>query len=492
MTPPSTIPLSSITLGERIRKTYNRVDELAESISQKGLLCPLVLVATPDGPTPWKLNMGGRRWHALQLLDVDELTHAAIGLRDPLRPGYLLKGESDPLADLVSEIGENLDREDVDWRDNVRALVKAWTIAKARADLETETLLMRDYGSMLGVGYANLQAAVFIHDDLQANPERYKDVVSIRGAQSVLLKVNANALAKLAAEQALTEVPVLSTEGVELPKVSAQIEPRLDPFGGERTQDIAIVTAVPHEVIPLSTSFINRNGLDFMEACEPGIFDHIVTDPDYAVDVDLLNSGTGTSPGIMAAAVRQSTIEESLADLYRFLRLAFKVTKPLGWCVFWYDIQHHEKLQRAAVEAGWLPQRWPLTWRKLDYRSNAAPSHNTCKNEEWAMMLRKPNGVLVKAQMSSIYDAMSGKVTKELGHAFAKPYELWRWIYSMIAIKGQVVFDPFVGSGSAAIAALQWGLRPTGCELDETIYHNLLCNLQIHYKKELGQHITFK
>lgn len=506
---PSTLPFSSIIRGTRGRKTYNRIDELAESIEHNGLIDPIVLDPS------FNLVTGGRRSYALELLGVTELHYGVtshpegwycpihgraegqccdLGVFSPLKCGFLIKLGANEVTNILHEIAENLDREDLDWREEVTLIVKAWKLAESQAHINSERILMRDFGSSLKVGYTNLSNALYVYDDLKANPERYKDTVSIRGAFSVLLKVNATAMAKLAAEKSISEVtPLLANHTpVALPEVRPAFEPRLSPELGELTQSVAkIEVEIEHPTIPLSTSFLNIDALAFMEQCEPNLFDHCVTDPDYALDTDLLASGTGTTPGLMQTGVAQTSVTQSLQNLRDFLRLSFKVVKPFGFCVFWYDISHHEKLLGYAKEAGWIPQEWPLTWRKLDYRSNASPAHNTCKNVEWAMICRKPNAVLAKAQMTSIYDTMTKKVTKELGHPFAKPYDLWKWILAMVAIKGQVIFDPFAGSGSLPIAALQFGMRPVGCEVNPDHYHNLMCNLQVHYKKQLGPDIKF-
>ena len=145
-----------------------------------------------------------------------------------------------------------------------------------------------------------------------------------------------------------------------------------------------------------------------------------------------------------------------------FLSQAYRVIRPQGFCVFFYDLDHHEKLQKIATQIGFRVQRWPLIWKKANFRSNAAPSYNFCRNVEYAMICRKHNAVLVKPQMTTVFECGSLNVVKELGHPFAKPYNLWRWIYNAIAIKGQIICNPFVGCGSSSIAAARCGLRPLG------------------------------
>lgn len=482
---PETITLSQISLGERGRTTYSGIESLADSIEGHGLIQPIVLVPISiphyedeeyrGDVEGYGLDAGGRRFHALKLL-LDQgrwdgvLYHASTSTKG--RPGFVLKGvdQSTPLNRLMTEIAENLDREDVDWRDEVRMLTRAWRLAKANADSVSETLLMRDFGAMLGCGYADLQAANAVHDDMIANPDFYKDITGLRAAYSKLLKRNADDLTKIRATRSIMSEPLMTKDS---PSVQAQSEP--EPDGS------------PSVVIPITKSFIHTNSLDLMKSLPAGSFDHIVTDPDYAVSVERLEASVGgASEGVV-----QESIKESLANLFAFIELAYPASRDGAFCVFFYDLDHHEKLQSHAIAVGWRVQRWPLIWEKTDYRSNAAPSHNFCKNIEYAMVLRKPNATLIKAQMSSVFHGPSADTVKAFGHPFAKPLDLWKWIYSAISIKGQTIFDPFLGRGSSAVAAVEWGLRPTGAEINIDHYSNAVVNIQDAYKKVIGQNVRF-
>jgi DNA modification methylase len=493
MQTPDTIHITQIDEGERIRKTYNKIEELADSIEGDGLIQPLVLVplywdslddgsGAQDSKQMFGLDAGGRRTRALKLLHSEDrwdgiLHHATTS--EPGRPGFVLKGEDQrsPLKRLMTEIAENLNREDPDWRDQIHGIVRAWKLAKADADSKSERLLMADFGAMLGVGYSNLQAAVYIYDDVIANPERYKDVNYLREGYRVLLRENTKEVVKLQAIKSMQKPPV---------QVPAASKPQIDsgPLMGPSVED------EPRPDIPtinLSSSFHNIDSFQFMRQLPPESFDHIYTDPDYAVDVDRLSANSNS----MASGVSQDDVNSSLLDLYNLIDIAAVLIKPQGFFVFWYDLDHHEKLQRYAIEAGFAVQRWPLTWVKSDYRSNASPQCNFTKNQEWAMVCRKHNACLTGTQSSSVWTGPSANVQKLFHHPFAKPLELHHWILSAIAIKGQSVYDPFMGSASILVAAARFGLRPVGTEINVDHYSNGIMNLQAEYKRLVGGEVNF-
>jgi len=57
--------------------------------------------------------------------------------------------------------------------------------------------------------------------------------------------------------------------------------------------------------------------------------------------------------------------------------------------------------------------------------------------------------------------------TVKCDHPTCKPVRLMRWLCRLVTPPGGLVVDPFVGSGTTAIAAVLEGFRVVGCELDE-------------------------
>ena len=498
--PPQTIPRSSIIVADRGRTQLFGIEELSESIEGVGLILPIILDPAEDNT--FRLVDGGRRLAALDLL-FDEgslppfLYHAATS--EVGRPGFLLKKEQGTnLSNLILEIRANLDRSDMDWRDEVRMIVRAWRLAKAEAHAEQEVLLMRDFGSMLGCGYADLKIANKIYDHFIANPKLYEDVDSLSGTLGILLRTGANEVARIAVTRTLAVAPVAALGAFAAPQaiipVADDSSPRPDlAIVGAGTSPAAQITLAEHS-IALSECFFNTDAYQFLADAPPGFCDHVICDPDYALGADVLNAHPNNRPGVMLDGVNQSSPEESLAQLYRLFPLVFRALPEHGFFIFFYALDHHEKLLAATAAAGFAVQRWPLIWNKMDFRgrSNTAPNHNFPKSTEFAMICRKPGTVLNRVQNSSVFTTTANTVVKDLGHTFAKPYDLWTWLYKAVSRPGQIVFDPFVGTGSSAIAAIRYGLRPIGTEIDKNLYANLLVNIQLEYHKLLGPNVKFK
>lgn len=491
MTIPPTIQYSQIVFehpdyGNRRRVKYDHIDELADSIEGQGMQCPLILSYLGDNK--YLLEDGGRRTRALELIySHDPLTGEPLGKVEdftlyhaetcsPEKPGFILKGEAPTKRSLwLTELTANLHRERLDWREEAGLLVDAWREFEREAIMTGKKVYYHTIGALLGVGHSDISAAVQIYDMLRSKPEIFKDCSTILMAYKTLLAYRGKQV-ELELAKRLTETKPTS--------VQVEVQP-----GQERGPVVELTEADISSVsVPFSQHFFHGNSLEMMEGTfAPNAFDHIICDPDFAISVDRLESNSVSA----GAGVAQESVEQSLFELRHFINLAAKCCS--GYFVFFYDMDHHEKLQQWCREAGWSVQRWPLTWHKIGSCSNAAPSCNFPKNEEWAMVCHKPGTVLAKVQTTSVIPLPPGNIAKENSHPFAKPYHLWHFIYSAICSPGQHVFDPFLGSGSSVPAALDLGLVPWGCELDEQHFASATINIHRKYSEMYkGKKVVFE
>lgn len=60
-------------------------------------------------------------------------------------------------------------------------------------------------------------------------------------------------------------------------------------------------------------------------------------------------------------------------------------------------------------------------------------------------------------------------------HEFQKPLSLMERLIRMYSNPGDIVFDPFFGSGSTLKAAAHLGRVPMGCEIDRH-YYDMFCS----------------
>lgn len=108
------IKVSDINTGDRLRKDYGDISDLAKSIKEFGIIQPIVLTRDVGGTV--HLVAGGRRLTAIKSLGILELEHAigfvwSFELQKPIE-NFELKKRS-------IEMEENLKRKDLSWTEQV-------------------------------------------------------------------------------------------------------------------------------------------------------------------------------------------------------------------------------------------------------------------------------------------------------------------------------------------------------------------------------------
>jgi len=243
--------------------------------------------------------------------------------------------------------------------------------------------------------------------------------------------------------------------------------------------------ALPALNVPLSQMLIHADCIEWMSAQEPATFDHIICDPPYAIDMDMLQqSNQGMDVSSTAA---EHDVESNIGLLKNLFPLASKLLRDKGFLITWCDISQWQLLQQLCLDHGLTPQRWPLVWVKTSPCQNGAPQYNFTKNIEIALVARKGNAVLTTPQASCYWQ---GSADNSLGHPFAKPSNLWKWLYGAVAIRGQRVLDPFAGCGSSTVAALGLGLSPIAIECVKAHHDKLVVNVANAYRS-MHPNVTF-
>jgi len=108
-----TVNIDEVLVENRMRKDLGDIDQLSKSISENGLIQPIVLTSFQENDlTHIKLVAGHRRYEALKKLGVTELVHAEHFLwRDDLA--------TDEYRRNAVELEENLRRKQMTWSEEV-------------------------------------------------------------------------------------------------------------------------------------------------------------------------------------------------------------------------------------------------------------------------------------------------------------------------------------------------------------------------------------
>ncbi len=276
----------------------------------------------------------------------------------------------------------------------------------------------------------------------------------------------------------MTPTPAALTDPAEI------IEFPAAPAGGTTLEILGPVADAPEPYFASPDGHVllyQGNSVDVLpEAGVTGDVDLLFADPPY-----FLSNGGTTCKGGRRAKVDKGAWDrlESIEDMHLFNRNWLAMAKQLlgsDGSVFVSGTRH------VIFSVGYAMQQLgykllnEITWEKPNPPPNLSCRYFTHSTETviWAardhrsrhtfnyQLMREENG---GKQMKSVWTFTApGKVEKVHGkHPTQKPLSLLRRIIRSASEEGQLVVDPFLGSGTTAVAAAELGRRFVGCDMDE-------------------------
>lgn len=442
MTAPAMIPIERIVIGarQRTRIDARSLNDLVLAIETHGLLQPIGLWFATDG-TP-HLVWGGRRLAAIaKLASEGRAVRAADGTPVPLGnvPYIPFDVAADSAARKDAELVENTARVDLTWQERTAAVAEIHLLRTEANPAQTVQDTARELtaASGAGVGTATLNAnrhlvarALVVRDRL-ADPDVAKAKSLDEAFRTVQRKDSQEA-----------EALLVKRRQAAAPSTSAEPAQRL----------------------------LHGDWREHLPSLPPA--DLILCDPPFGINVG----------EIAPERARQTVVhryddspEAVLPMLQDFLIAAFAATKPRANLFLFCDIDHFVWLRDAASRAAWSPFRTPVVWDKL--QQGIGPWQTEGFQRRYELILFATKGAAgLRAPMPDILQFR--RVDKQYRvHGAQKPVPLLETLIDATTIPGDLVVDPFAGSGSTLVAARNRARRAVGIELDESSYNIGLSNV---------------
>ena len=513
-----TIPFSSIIEGDRMRARTNYGDlaPLIDSLERIGTIQPISLskrkpatpaeekLVCPEGYV-YDLCAGGRRYRSMLKLKVKELHHASI--LNPERLGFLWKDEVPEHTLREAELDENLQRKDMEWADIVLGIERIHAAKKAKSikwtQAQTAKLLPKTWGKTA------ISNFLIVAKHIKAGDKEILGCENMTEAIKVLMKRNEDkALAELqrraagATKAKISTASFLDEISIDTASPTKEAKPAVKSTKVEVTKEVAELTSTPSKptsapaveqpgepvVIHLSKRFTVGDFRTILPQLPDASIHHVLTDIPYGIDMSNLDLQG------LESVVEQHDVDQNVDQMPAFLREAHRIVKPGGFCVFFYDLDHHEKLLGWAEAAGWRPQRWPFIATKSSACRNQNAAKNTTKNYEVAMILRHDEtSVLREPYLNTSHRTYDFRIERSIyNNPFAKPFALWRDLIQAIAFPGQSLLDPFCGEMSSICAMVNCGMQPFGCEISETHFNRGLMHVKAKYMQLYKDNVKFE
>ena len=168
--------------------------------------------------------------------------------------------------------------------------------------------------------------------------------------------------------------------------------------------------------------------------------DLVLTDPPYGVDLDY------------------GSYDDSFANWRKLIDTTLPMMRQLSsGCV----LLPTSKLESEAYLFTHYMPDWRICWFK---GASCTRSFVGFKDWETIFVYGKPRG----SQFHDYFHAKANRVRKEItGHPCPKPVEWALWLISKCSISNDTVVDPFLGSGTTAVACKDLNRHCIGIEINE-------------------------
>lgn len=481
--------------SKRIREDYSHVESLAESIRTRGLIQPIVITADHiviDGGSRLRAIRDILKWEDVDVVFMETMDEADLR---------------------ILEIEANIQRKDFTWTERVLGVVRVHELQVARSVLSGEDRwTQKQTGELLGQSHGLVNNFLVLAPYIRRkDPEILKCEGPTAALKLLLERKEREATQRLAA---LTFNPVAQPTTTDNLAILNAAPGRSGPIpavdddtafyanapavigAGPITISLPDVDEVPGGVgqsvgqslpttttIPLRDMLLLGDCFQHMAAMARESVDHVITDIPYGIDMSMLSQDQG---GIDTSTVAdEHTVEGNVELMTKLFPSVYRILKPNGFFVLFYDLAHHNRLYDLAIAAGFKVQRWPLVWIKTHNCINQGAAYNFTKNYEVAMVCRMPGATLLSPQSSSFWMGGNDDTRTLLGHPFVKPLKLWSWIMNAVAMKGQTIYDPFAGVGSSTLAAINEGFKPLTSEINEDHYNRQVLHVSQLYSNKI-------
>ncbi len=222
-------------------------------------------------------------------------------------------------------------------------------------------------------------------------------------------------------------------------------------------------TDLTYDIAPAIEQVRCMDGLDLLRNCDPDSVDVVILDwmykPYMGGDKDLPQVHLPDDPA---------------GHLIDCIEAARRVLTAHGIVALFVDHQsdHDERVIRA-LKASNLTRVDQYVWNKPAATFSGKTGAIFANNHEIVDIYRRadtktfPPHLKYERSVSPRWHSRSHRTTSERGvHPFEKPVELMKALISTVTVNGLVV-DPFAGSGSSGVAAIELGCGYRGAEMIE-------------------------
>lgn len=194
---------------------------------------------------------------------------------------------------------------------------------------------------------------------------------------------------------------------------------------------------------------VHADALEWLPSVESASARAVIFDPPYAVGSPVRGREDGAAGSVFGP----------LSFMARTLREVSRVLVPGGVALVFADWRRMPDLAYVASTVGLRPAT-QVAWVRN------RPGTGGLLRASWDPILVVARGVPDVIDRAAIRNVVVADYPTRRRHPYEKPPEVYKHVLARVARPGDLVLDPFAGSGSSRVAALDLGCEWRGCDID--------------------------
>lgn len=205
--------------------------------------------------------------------------------------------------------------------------------------------------------------------------------------------------------------------------------------------------------------------LELMKDIPDESIDLVVTDPPYKTITGGRNNGKNSKRPVGILNDNNGLFKHKEVTLSVWIPELYRILKHSSHCYIFSNFLNLQELLNETIKAGFKLHNL-LVWEK----NNCVPSQWYMKNCEYVLFLRKGKAKWINNIGDSKTVHQFNNIIGNKKHPTEKPVKLLEFYIRNSSQEGEVVLDPFMGSGSTGVACLNTNRNFIGIELDENYF----------------------
>ncbi|MGU9963952.1 MAG: DNA-methyltransferase [Candidatus Halichondribacter symbioticus] len=206
----------------------------------------------------------------------------------------------------------------------------------------------------------------------------------------------------------------------------------------------------------------------FMDDQPKGSVDLILTDPPYAISRETGFSSVKKGVPRFAVSMDFGEWDHQKIDLETFAHACYRALRTGGTAIIWYDVWKITDVETALRNAGFKMLRL-IIWQKTNpVPLNQSATYLSNSREVAVVGVKGGKPTFHGRYDNGVYETPIPRHGGQKLHPTQKPIDLFAKLVLKHSNAGDLVIDPFVGSGTTGVAAVQNNRRFRGCDIDAT------------------------